>query len=90
MNLILKIPKSSPKLLTYHNLKDINLGSLQSDIIEFPWHIILSSENVNENSISVAYFITKCFYSHSPIISVLIKHRSFPWITENVKVMARL
>lgn len=86
----LKRVKVPPRRVNFRPLKDIDLIQFERDIGVVPWLSIKHNEDVNEIVPTLNSFILQLFDIHAPVKSVIIRHNSYPWITDNLKFMMGL
>lgn len=71
-------------------LRSIDIEQFNCDLHKLPLAYMYTCENVNDMVTYFTELIKSIFDIHAPLKSIVIKHRSPPWITDIVKIMCRL
>lgn len=86
----IKREKLKPCTISYRPKKNINLVNFNNDLKSSNWNEISSYNNVNEMVRSLNAIVVSLFDLHAPVKSVIVKHQSYPWITDVIKLMMKL
>lgn len=88
----LKIRKEKPlpRTFLYRNIKNINMDNFNSDLLSFNWEALKSLSTVDEKIFYFNSYLLSLFDAHAPERIVVLKNKSKPWLTENVRLMMRL
>ncbi|XP_047990243.1 uncharacterized protein LOC125229445 [Leguminivora glycinivorella] len=89
-NFCVKREKSKPCHITYRPLKEICDKVLDADMREVDWDSISNKGNINDIVTAFNQRVLNIFDTHAPIKTSLVKIKSYPWITDTVKLMMRL
>ncbi|XP_045447535.1 uncharacterized protein LOC123655825 [Melitaea cinxia] len=86
----LNIPKlkSRPKSVYFRPIKDIDPVQFNALMSSIDWNA-LSMGNVNEIANNLTYNLLEVFDYLAPKKLVFIKHKSYPWITHNIRLMIK-
>ncbi|KAG7299107.1 hypothetical protein JYU34_017608 [Plutella xylostella] len=90
VELNLKKIKPKPRWIVYRPLQDINITQFNSDLNSIDWENIKTLGNLNSMIDTFNDYVIRLFDLHAPEKRILIKHNSYPWITETVKLMMEL
>lgn len=80
--------KSPPKAVYFRPIKDIDLDQFNSIMASIDWNA-LSMGNVNEITNNLTYNLLEVFDYVAPKKLVFVKHKSYPWITYNIRLMMK-
>lgn len=80
------------KMISYRNLKNINLANFERDLEAIPWDNLYTIDDIDDK---ISFFnnnILQIFDVHAPLKTIRIsnKTRYSPWITDNIKFMQKL
>lgn len=86
----LRVKKQKPPLewMVYRPLKDIDLEKFICDLDNINWNSFITPD-VDEMVEIFRSHVLNLFDKHAPVKKVLIKNKSYPWITFNVKEMMK-
>lgn len=86
----LNVPKlkSRPKSVCFRPIKDIDPVQFNAIMESIDWNA-LSMRNVNEIANNLTYNLLEVFDYLAPKKLVFIKHKSYPWITHNIRLMMK-
>lgn len=85
-----KRPKILPKTICYRPLNQVSKEEIEQDLNLFNWQAITELRDVNEMVNTFNSFLVALFDVHAPKKTCTIRERSYPWITDTIKLMIRL
>ncbi|KAF9815861.1 hypothetical protein SFRURICE_009759 [Spodoptera frugiperda] len=86
----IKREKVLPRVITYRGLKNINLENFKDALDTIDWRGVVSSDDVDCMVYCLTNELLCLFDTFAPRKTVRIKDRSYPWITDNIKLMMKL
>ncbi|CAG4970153.1 unnamed protein product [Colias eurytheme] len=84
-NFKIKKPKIPSKRLTYRSIRDIVLEDFNKDLEMLPWDDISNLNCVNEMVTTFNTYISFLFDKHAPETTRVLKNKSSPWLTSNLR-----
>jgi hypothetical protein len=86
----IKRNKPKPFTITHRPLNNIIRSNFDTDLRSVRWDLMSALPNVNEKVEELSRHIVCLFDLHAPIKTFIIRGRSYPWITDTVKLMMHM
>ncbi|KAJ1518837.1 hypothetical protein ONE63_011541 [Megalurothrips usitatus] len=81
------VPKFTPRQCTFRSFRNFNPDALKKDVVEAPWHDMFHLEDVNAKLEFFNCHLTALFNKHAPYVTVQVKHRPTPWMTDDLRIL---
>ena len=81
----LKTPKPKAHYITTRSYKNYTADQFCSDISRIPWNILDLKDSLDDKVDGFNDLFLACLNCHAPIISVKLKRKSVPYITDDIK-----
>lgn len=81
------VPKFIPRLSTFRSFRNLNLQDFKKDVVDTPWHDMFLLEDVNSKLEFFNHHITALFNKHAPYVTVKVKHRPTPWMSDDLRAL---
>ncbi|KAJ1531320.1 hypothetical protein ONE63_000004 [Megalurothrips usitatus] len=85
----LDVPRFTPRLSTFRSFRNFNLEHFKKDIVDIPWHDMFHLQDINSKLDYFYQQVYALFDKHAPYISVKVKHKPSPWLTDELKRMIK-
>ena len=80
-----KLPKSSPKLITVRNYKNINLLDLKSDLESVPWNLIDIFDDPDDSAWCWEELLKQTISQHVHPRKVKVRSHNQPWMNGEIR-----
>lgn len=81
----LTMPKPAAINITKRSFKNYHAETFAVDISCVPWDVVNLSESIDDKLDAFNDLFLACLNEHAPVKTIKIKHRSIPFITEEIK-----
>lgn len=88
--LTMKKQKPIPFYVYNRQISKIDQIAFEADLNTICWEEIRTLRDVNEMVLSFNHSIITLFDKHSPVRQIRVNQQSYPWITENIKILMDL
>lgn len=85
----LKVFKFQPKIITYRDMKNVNLNDLRADVGTLPWYQIFELRSVDDKVNLLNSLILEAYDKHAPLVSRRVTHPPAPWLDDNIRNLMR-
>jgi hypothetical protein len=85
----IKSPKIKPKIIKYHDYKNVDSTALFQETVNIPWHEIYFTNNVNNMLNTILNNLQYLFSKYIPLKHRRITRTPAPWITQDIKQLMK-
>ncbi|KAJ4432609.1 hypothetical protein ANN_21232 [Periplaneta americana] len=78
-------PKSTPRVITYRDIKRIDDIELKEDAAQLPWHMIWTLRTVDEKVDLFNTLILQLYDKHAPLKTKRTRKTPAPWMTTEIR-----